>query len=308
MAFDLAGRIAVRFVRVSVGIGAGGLFLYHTVPHALPVNICLSAFGSEGENVSESCREQFKERAQKMNLKNPDRVTLFVNKGFSGFSAGSTSLPTGAVVGIPGWYQFKTPEDVMNSPINFKGRTIKWESEMGSQIKDSLISTPENISFTIGHEIAHLQSPEYKVINAVLSPSWLLATYKLASVTPRLAALPVLVDVILKVCILRLSYLGYKRVTKEIQHKEEFLADEMSARTDLEAALGGVNYLSKRLQLNQVLRALHGDQGLSYYDEDGNEIKMQQHPKLTERIKKIQQIVDEHLKKENEGLLEDDQN
>lgn len=305
MAFDLAGKIAFRFFRVSVGLGAGGLFLYNTVPHAFPVKICLSAFGSEGENVSESCREQFKERARKMNLNSPERVTLFVNKGFSGFSAGSTSLPTGAVVGIPGWYQFKSPEDVMNSPINFKGRTIKWESEMGSQIRDSLISSPENISFTIEHEIAHLQSPEYKAVHAVLSPTWLLATYKLASVTPRLAALPILVDVILKLCILRLSYLGYKRVTKEIQHKEEFLADEMSGRTDLEAAVGGVNYLNKRAQLNKVLRALHGDQGMSYYDEDGNEIKMQQHPKLTERIEKLQQIVEEHLKKESKNLLAD---
>jgi hypothetical protein len=293
MAFDLAGKIAVRFVRLSVGIGVGGLFLYNTVPHAFPVEICEGAFGSEGEKVSEKCRAEFTERARKMNLKNPERVSLFVNKGFSGFSAGSTSFPTGAVVGIPGWYLCETAEDVMNSPINFKGRTIRWDTEMGSQMRESLISTPDNIAFTIGHEIAHLQSPEYKGLYTFLSPTWLFTTYKLASSTPRLVALPLLVDILLKVFILRLSYLGYKHTTKEIHHKEEFLADEISGRTDLQAARGGVDCMKKRLQLNKVLRALHGSQGVSYYDEDGNEMKMQEHPKLTERLKKLQKIVEE---------------
>ena len=65
----------------------------------------------------------------------------------------------------------------------------------------------------------------------------------------------------------------------------------MSAKTDLQAARGGVDFMKKRLQLNQVLRALHGNNGLAYYDEQGNELKVKQHPKLTQRLEKLQHIL-----------------
>lgn len=231
-----------------------------------------------------------------MKLENAERVTLFVNKGFSGFNAGTTWFPNGAVLGIPGFYLFNNEEDVMKSPINFKGRTVKWDSEMGTQMKIALTPSQDDIAFTIGHEIAHLQHSEYKLLYTILPPSWLYATYKAISVIPRVGKIPLLLDILLKLCVLRLSYLGYKYASSQIHFKEEFLADELSAKVDLQAARGGANAMEKRLQLNKILRALHGSNGLLYYDEDGNELKVSNHPKLTERLSKLQQILDEHLK------------
>lgn len=296
MAFELAGRIGTRFLRISVGIGVSGLFIYKTVPHAFPVSICKSVFGAEGEQVPEKCRTEFLERARKMGLDNAEKVSLFVNKSFSGFHAGATWFPNGAVLGIPGWFGFNNEEDVINSPINFKGRTIKWESELGNQMKNSLTPSQDSIAFTIGHEVAHIQHPEYKLLCSILPSTWLYATYKGISLTPRVAKIPLLLDLLLKLCILRLSYLGYKYVSSEIHFKEEFLADELSAKADLKAARGGIEAMTKRLQLNQVLRALHGSNGEHYYDADGNELKSGSHPKLTERLSRLQIIVDEHLK------------
>ncbi|XP_032220947.2 transmembrane protein 177 [Nematostella vectensis] len=299
MAFEVAGRISVRFIRLSVGLGVGGLFLYETAGHAFPEAICKRALGPGGDEVPAKCIQIYEEMAAKMHLEHPERVSFFVNRGFSGFHAGATKLPNGAVIGIPGWYLFETAEDVMNSPINFKERTIKWESEMGQQIRDSLIPTKENIAFTIGHEIGHLQMPEYKILRAIMSPAWLYLTYKVAVSTTRFApALSMLLDIALKLCILRLSYLGYRYVKREVNHHEEFNADKMSASTTVAAAQGGVDYIRKRLQLNSVLRALHGSSGESYYDQYGNELKARSHPKLTERLHRLESIVSEHMKQQ----------
>lgn len=295
MAFELAGKIGVRFVKLSVAFGVGGLFVYKFAPHIFPSQICKGFLQFPDQPLPESCHLKFKEVSEKLSFNNAEKIELFLNGGFYGISAGVTWLPNGAVVGVPRWYIFQNGEDVENSKLNFMNRAIKWNSELGQQMKESLVPTEDNIAFTLAHELAHLQRTDFKLCSALMAPSWLYATYKLAERTPRFAPrLTTIFDIILKLCICRLSYIGYRRANKELQQASERNADEVAARADISFAYGGVDLLSKRMALNRCLRALHGKTGKDYYTEQGDEVETFEHPHLSERLQMLETIINEH--------------
>lgn len=303
MAFELAERIIERFIRVSVGIGIGGLLVLKTAPDFFPHGICKNVLDS-GEKFPERCTGQFEEVARKMAVGNSDKISLFINKGMCGVSCGATSLPNGAVLGLPKWYLFESGDDVVNSGMNFKNRGIKWESDMGSTIKESLIPTDDMIAFTIAHELAHIykSDPKLKAGNIALAPLWLYCTYKLVNVTSKLKLVKML-DILLKVCLFRLSYLVYKKANQRLQNEIEFQADDVAAKCDPRFAQGGVTFFSKRLSLNNVLRILHGKRGEKYYSEEGDEIESYVHPKLTERLRRMESILLQHTRAQGRLLL-----
>ena len=295
MAFELAGKIGVRFIKLSVAFGVGGAFVYKSAPHVFPSQLCKGFLLFPSEPLPENCQLKFEEVSQKLEIKNPEKIDLFLNGGFYGISAGTTWLPGGAVVGVPRWYIFKTGEDVENSKLNFMNRAIKWDSELGKQMKESLIPTEDNIAFTIGHELAHIKRTDFKVYSAVMAPSWLYITYKVAEKTPRFAPrLTMLFDIVLKLCICRLSYLGFKLANKALHQASEWNADEVAARADIRLAQGGIDLISKRMALNRCLRALHGKPGKDYYTEQGDEVETYEHPHLSERLRNLEAILEEH--------------
>ena len=297
MAFELIGRVAHRFIGISVGLGIGGLFIYKSVADLCPHQICKGFTGLRDEQsclqkVPDRCRVQFDEVAKKFGYENTDNITLFVNQGVYPFSAGSPLSPTGAVIGLPRWYLFETTDDVENSGIKFQGRDIKWDSELGVMIKECLLATDDTIAFSIGHELAHIQRIDYKLFNAVFAPAWLYITFRVANATPRFLKLHTAIDIVLKLCICRMSYLIYKRVNLKAYHGVVFKADEDAAKCDPRMAQGGVDFFSKRQQLNLILRRLHGQEGKRYYTKDGNEVESYIYPTLTDRLKRVKTFAD----------------
>ena len=299
MAYELAERVLVRFIRISVGIGVSGLTFVKVVPDFFPETIGKNVVGA-GKECSPRCKTQFQRTARKMDV-DEQKVDLFMTKGMSGFSCGRTWLPNGAVLGLPVWYLCETADDVSNTGINFKQRGIKWDSEMGTKIRDALVPTDDMIAFTIGHELAHIQhtDPKLKAANVLMAPTWLLATYKLAVLTSKLK-LPRLLDVVMKLCVCRASYLVHKKANKQLQNAIEFQADEAAAKCHASIARGGVEFFLKRLELNKVLRVLHGTEGEKYYSEEGDEVDSYLHPKLTERLQRLQAILSQQMEVQGE--------
>ena len=103
-------NMADKIVRVCIRLGIGGSFVINASGELFPHQACKQVNALKDENgilvdVPETCREQFKEVAVKLGLKNSaQKVTLFVNEGFHAVSAGSTWFPAGAVIGLPRWY------------------------------------------------------------------------------------------------------------------------------------------------------------------------------------------------------------
>lgn len=297
MAFELLGRVAHRFIGISVGLGMGGLLIYKSAAEVFPRQTCKAITGLRTDEepkthvkVPELCKSQFNVVAKTFGYENVEDIVLFINQGAYPISAGSPSLPNGAVVGLPKWFLFESEQDIEKSGISFKGRDIKWDSELGVMIKECLTPTDDMIAFAIGHELARIQRTDYLAINAVLAPTWLYFTFRIANATPRFFKLRTVLDIILKLLLCRMSYLCYKLVNGYLYHNVVYNADEAAAKCDPRMLIGGVDFLSKRIQLNLILRRLHGREGKDYYTKEGNEIESYLYPLLTDRLEKLKAL------------------
>lgn len=299
MAAELIGRVAYRFIGISVGLGMGGLLIYKNAAEVFPHETCkrIIALKTDEEpqkyvEVPERCKTQFKEVAKKFGLVNTDNISLFLNRGAYPISSGSPSFPNGAVVGLPKWFLFERAEDIEKAGISFQGRDIKWDSELGLMIKECLLPSDDVIAFAIGHELSRIQRVDYLAINSVMAPTWLYLTFRVANATPRVLKLNTLFDVILKLLLCRMSYLCYKMANAHLYHKVCFEADEMSAKCEPRMLQGGIDFFAKRIQLNLILRRLHGKDGKEFYTKEGNEIESSLYPLLTDRLKKLKALQD----------------
>ena len=287
--------MADKAVRVLVRLGIGGMVAVNLSGELFPHQICKQMYGLKDEKgmlieAPELCLKQFREVALKSELKNPERVSLFVGKAFHAISAGSTLLPSGAVIGLPRWYLNRVKSDVENSGIKFDGKPITWDSELGQTLTESYLPTENMIAFTIGHEISHIQRLDFKMLEIFSSPLWLYLTFKMCSLIPKIWKLHGALDVLLKLSICGFNYLCYKFMKQKVDHWSEFIADEMSALCEPKVAEGGVEYFTRRIKLNLIQYKLLGEEGRKFYTEEGDEIKSHTHPKLTERLKKLRKI------------------
>lgn len=287
--------MADKAVRVLVRLGIGGMLAVNLSGELFPHQICKQMYGLKDEKgmlieAPELCLKQFREVALKSELKNPERVSLFVGKAFHAISAGSTLLPSGAVIGLPRWYLNRAKSDVENSGIKFDGKPITWDSELGQTLTESYLPTENMIAFTIGHEISHIQRLDFKMLEIFASPLWLYLTFKMCSLIPKIWKLHGALDMLLKLSICGLNYLCYKFMKQKVDHWSEFIADEMSAMCEPKVAEGGVEYFTRRIKLNLIQYKLLGEEGRKFYTEEGDEIKSHTHPKLTERLEKLRKI------------------
>ena len=278
-----------------VSFSACGLLVVKAAPHVFPHQLCrrLTELKDYSGKIQtpERCRANLKEALAKLGIADDEsKITLFVCSGFSPLSAGSTMLPNGAVIGVPRSFLFENGEDVVNSGITFGKRQINWKSRLGIKVKESLIATNDNIAFLLGHELCHIRDLDC-VYQIPLAPTWLYATYRLARATRRFLPRIAIVDAFVKLLIVAGSYQAFTVTNQSILHLQEFRADAVSAECDLRMALGGVDYTVKRLKLNTVLRVLQGEAGEQRYTEEGDEKRNFSHPKLSERLRRLEEIL-----------------
>lgn len=282
-----------------VSFTAGGLLVLKAAPHVFPHQLCMNPTELKDHSgtiqIPERFRENLKDVLAKLGIAGHEsKITLFICSGFSPLSAGSTKLPNGAVIGLPRSFLFENNQDVVNSGITFGKRQINWKSKLGIKLKESLVATNGNIAFLLGHELCHIRSLDCKY-QISLAPAWLYATYRLAWATNRVLPRIATVNAIVKLLVIAGSYQAFCVTNQSILHRQEFRADALSAECDVQMALGGVDYTVKRLKLNTVLRALQGPAGELRYSEEGNERKSYSHPKLTERLRQLEEILSKKL-------------
>lgn len=304
-------KVANQLIAISVGLGIGGLFVYKNAANVFPNQVCKPIVAlREGDDrsyvkIPERCKTQFNEVLTKFGYKNNDKITLFINQGVHPISAGSPSFPNGAVVSLPKWYIFENHEDVEKCGITFQGRDIKWDSELGIMIKETLLPTDDMIAFCIGNELAKIQRLDYMAINAFMAPTWLYTTFRIAYATPRLVKLHAILDFILKLCILRMSYLCYKQVNGNLYHDVVYKADLTAAKCEPRMLQGGIDMFSKKLELNRIRRRLLGKKGKYCFTEEGNDIESYLYPLMTERLERLKAINTGSTSVSSDELLND---
>lgn len=294
-----------KFARIFVGVATGTLLALKAVPHIYPQEYVkrlmeLKVNSTEME-VPLRCGEQLARIAPKLGITDHhDKISFFVSKSLFPMSAGATWLPNGAVIGVPLSFFFKEEQDVtrFKQITNTKSGQgpLYLEGKIGSKLKETLLMSDDNIAFLIGHELSHIKRVDLAP-QILLAPSWLYMTFEIANSTRRLVPrAPVIADGVFKIAFCLLSYFCYWKTQRYLNHYQEFKADEMCAQGDLNVALGGVDWMLKTMRFNSFMRVLHerGTNRPQSSEKKGS--AGYTHPKLLERLRKLEVIVDQMMK------------
>lgn len=292
--------MSFTFLRVAVGVTAGTLVCIKAVPHVFPLEYVkrimeLKVDASEVA-VPVRCKEQLERIAPKLGIHDKhEKITFFVSKSLFPMSAGATWLPNGAVIGVPISFFFKQEQDIARfQQVQHKDAQVPFylQGKIGSKFKDTLILSDDSVAFLIGHELSHIKRTDL-ASQILLAPSWLYVTFELANRTRKLVPkAPVVVDGVFKISLCVLSYFCYWKAQRYLNHYQEFKADEMCARSDLDVAVGGVDWMLKTMRFNSFMRFIH-ERGTTRVQSSD---KGYTHPRLLERLRKLEVIVDETRK------------
>ena len=293
-----------KIARIVVSLAAGTVLTIKAFPHIYPHEYVkrlmeLKVNSTEME-VPTRCKEQLARIAPKFGIDQHENITFFVSKSLFPMSSGATWLPNGAVIGVPLSFFFKQEQDIarFKQITNIKGGQgpLYLEGKIGSKLKDTLLTTDDNVAFLIGHELSHIKSVDLAP-QILLAPSWLYLTFEIGNSTRRLVPrAPIIVDGILKITVCLLSYLCYWRMQRYLNHYQEFKADEMCARSDLNVAIGGADWMLKTMRFNSVMRLLHERGTTMPQSLKKNTSEGYTHPKLLDRLRKMEVIVDQMMK------------
>lgn len=288
------------FLRVVVGVTTGTLVCIKAVPHVFPHEYVkrmmeLKVDGTEVA-VPARCKEQLERIAPKLGIHDQhEKITFFVCKSLFPMSAGATWLPNGAVIGVPLSFFFKQEQDIARfQQVQHKNSQVPFylQGKIGSKFKDTLILSDDSVAFLIGHELSHIKRIDM-ASQIFLAPSWLYLTFEVASRTRKVVPkAPVIVDGIFKISLCLLSYFSYWRAQRYLNHYQEFKADEMCARSDPDVAVGGVDWMLKTMRFNSFMRYIH-ERGTTRVQPSE---KAYTHPRLLERLRKLEVIVDKTIK------------
>ena len=271
-----------------VAASATGLVLVHSVPNLYP-NIVVNHQALQNVHIPSHIQPALQEVARKMNLSHAEKVKVFINSGFSSISAGSPWLPGGAAIGISRLFLYTNLEELSDSGLVFKGKKINLDSKAGKKLSEALIFNEDELKFILAHEMSHLKNLDFTT-NCFLPAWWLYFTYRAVPIV--VANLPpnALLKITVQCALWLASYWLFRQQNTTLHHGREFAADRNAAMLGIKYVTGGLNAIIKRMKVNEMLRVLNGEDGKKLYSIEGNDLKDWAHPKLSERLRKLEEI------------------
>lgn len=280
--------LSSRVVHGIIIATAGGLALVHTVPNIYP-SLVVNYYGFNNVEIPPKIEDSYQVVAKNMDLYKRHKVKLFINNGSSSVSAGTTLLPGGAVIGVSRLFLYSNVTELSESGLTFEGKKINMTSKAGQKLSQSLLFDDDELKFILAHEISHLKHLDF-LTNCFLPPCWFYFTYRAILVLSNYSPANLVAKLLLQFSLSILSYWFFNHKMSDFHHKQEFSADKNAALVDVSYVKGGMSLMLKRMQLNQALRALHGDVGKEFFSYEGNDLRDFEHPKLTERLRKLEEI------------------
>lgn len=200
--------------------------------------------------------------------------SAFASFGFHPVSAGVPWLPAGAQIGIPA--NFNSTDDdhsgITNRTIFINGKTVEWDSEMGTALKDSLVFSLQAQKFAIAREVARLQSGA-PIVSAAVAPFCLGGVWVYSVVLKQVFSLhagPALLRGAVNLVALGLGAVSYFLTLDAVTQWSDYRSDRRAAGVSRDYAKGGVEFYDKILSRNKTLRALMGQKGEEMYAPSGN--------------------------------------
>ncbi|XP_065348440.1 transmembrane protein 177 isoform X1 [Cloeon dipterum] len=223
----------------------------------------------------------------------------FTAYGFDALHLGSTFSKYGVLVGVPSNFYFKSKADIEYNNITVQGEPIKQKStpEDKDQLLDSLILSDKAKQFALGVQIYEANTAE--IFNQSIAPSASIVAYYTLSTHFNQKfngyARPVSYRAFMYTMIGAFVTGVYYCLREVSTHAMEKQADRKVAKLGLEHAEGGVEYYSKILQRNKVLRRVMGSKGESLFTVSGDveSLVFTPHVPITQRLISCKKIVEE---------------
>ncbi|XP_028394231.1 uncharacterized protein LOC114518441 [Dendronephthya gigantea] len=277
-----------KLVHGIVGATSACIVLLHSVPNVFP-SLVINQQSLPNADVPCHIQQAFVEVAEKMNISHPDKVKLFINNGSSSISVGSTLLPGGAAIGISRLFLYTDLQEISESGLAFKGKKINLHTKAGEKLSNALLFNEEELKFILAHELSHLKNLDFTT-NCFLPAWWLYFTYRAVPIVSVNLPPNVLLKIAVQCFLWLSSYWIFRHQNISLHHNREFAADEQAAMLGVNYIKGGISATLKKMKVNETLRGMNGSDGRMLYSVEGNDLKDWAHPKLSERLRKLEEI------------------
>lgn len=200
--------------------------------------------------------------------------SVFACFGFHPVGAGVPWLPAGAHIGIPANFNgtLDDPSGITNRTIFINGKTVDWDSDDGSALKEALMFSPGAQKFAIARELVRLQSGG-PVISAAVAPLCLGGAWVYSVALKQMFGLhgrPALFRGAANLVALGLGAVSYFMASDAVSQWIDYSSDRWAAQVSRDYAEGGVEFYDKILSRNRKLRSLMGEKGKDMYAPSGN--------------------------------------
>lgn len=254
-------------------------------PVFLKTNLLLLLHSRYGEPVelSQSLREICDSCLAKAVISPADkeRFKFFAFAGDEPTYFGYTSLknfsPTaGVYIGLPYFFEFKSPKDIDTSNLSvWVDDAIPWSTNNGQKLLDSLVMSEDAIKFVIMRQIYMTNSFAPQLIFANLATcfamNWMLSRtiVKMFTKTPY-TSLPLGLRVMIKTIQVVLCASIFVIVRDFIRHACETQSDLRAVEHGDDFYEGAIEFYSKLLKRNKAFSFFLGDEGRHYYTSSGD--------------------------------------
>jgi len=217
-----------------------------------------------------------------------ERIRFFTSFPKDPLHKGSVQLRTGALIGLPSTFSYRTAEDVECSSILVAQETVDWNSSAGEDLRNSLVLSDKAKAFVIGREIYYVKS-----FNVHIDMLLQTCSCVLAYITGSTLNLNFLLTLRLKpwarfmvFSTVAVAWLFvYIAVDDAVHCLYDNKADRLVAKLRKIYAEGGVEYYNTVLRQNRALRTLLGSRGTKQFTHYGNVVSLWRNPtvQLTSR-------------------------
>jgi len=194
---------------------------------------------------------QVHQLATSIGMKDPNRIHVFMYKGATGISSGSTSIPQAyGLLGIPYTTLATSPEDPILQSVKFRvPKSVRDPNsainvaEIEGKVRALMVWDEQMLNFTIAHELAHIHNND-TIWHGFKDPAFIVGGFyaynasvrSMAWVVPKAAFVTVLLPAL---------YYAFNAATN---WRHEFRADRVAAAQGF--AEGGVERLKRKEQID----------------------------------------------------------
>ncbi|XP_069194983.1 transmembrane protein 177 isoform X2 [Procambarus clarkii] len=270
-----SGRRVVRVLSIA---GAAGSFLVYYLPNTYLLNTYKNVTKLYRKGIEVPVSKQItslvKEVMDDLQLTDLQRksISTYTSYGFDLFHAGSTSVKTGGILGIPINFSFSS-DNFDRQGIAVNNEPVPWSTAAGESLKQSIILSKDAKKFGIAREITSLSTVQ-PFVNGAFTAAIVGMVYTMSSTVNanfNLYARPRSLRMVWYVLVYSFGGILWALCKDVSTVGYEGDVDKAVADISNTYAAGGLEFYEKVLQRNVALRSLMGVNGEAIYTAYGND-------------------------------------